>query len=1468
MRKTVEIVRRVVSIVLLLVACIGKTQAQTYPVQVNTQLQAPYSPFLTDYTEIGAQRLIVNFRLNDPTLTEYRGKLRLTIEGVGITIRTKQNFIPQQPLVLQGGGIPLMLYGEDLEEYFNPNNLDFAGLSKNQYEKGAKLPEGVYRFTVEVLDYNRNTVVSNKGTAIAWIILNDPVLLNLPRNESKAAILDPTNIAFTWTPRHTGSPNSAFTTEYIFKLVEIWPASRNPYDAFLSQQPLYETTTSSTQIVYGPAEPALIPGRKYAWQVQAKDTEGRDLFKNEGKSEVYVFQFGDEIGIPQNFRKDGGNSSVLNLRWEPAPDGAIPQQYRVRYRKKSDRDRGVWYESVTPQLWNAIPDLQRDTEYEMQIRAEAAPQYSEYSPSATFKTSAADPVLYECGKEDVPVPVSTSSVLMGLPPGTMLTAAGHKIKVIQAIGSNGDFTGEGWMYLSYLKGAGVRITFSGQINNDYEFTNLAFETVYNKGSVMAQAVDDANNIGNDTNEFFDKKDSAAIVKPDYTVPGTIDNIYVKNDGKIIVVDTEGNESTFEPKKDEKTGNTKETVIADATGNSYTVGADGKVTKNAGTSTGNPAVAQYSVKEKIIVLILEQFQDEIKAWLSTNEKGGEEDDEILLAAELPSCFPRDAGILKPINDNVIPHYKDNPKELITIIEKEEANKQLLDKIEKQFANGTPNLADLSQEDNVNARDNTCEAIMESLNTMDEKTIASLIDYDKLIAWLIENKGKTVAYDFSEFLSKSIYEKITGNGIVHKIPVDKLFYGTVNGERKAFNLKGELSTEKGQVNLDANSGKIQSAIKILPTEDKIQFTLRYKFSDRNTPAITLETNHSDEMEYLFLEQNIVYKDWYKSKVTSDFKQTISNSLKDCNTLDYIYENIPQFVADSFTDEDKWTHLQSMATCRVDRIGTNEYKAILKLVSNISAAYIKQQVDENPSFWMLDIYDRLGKSEKIEFTVAVTKKLNEVWAGDETLQYAYAEESVVYDSPYPSLMVVSCFNLSGKKLEFSTKEFYKCGDKYSTLPCSSLGEPTGMPDNCSHALTLTGSQPIALYISDQFIVVPAFIAGEIVAQAAHDSYMAAAAFYSSVLLPNAILKPATLSKWSRFLGTVSKQAAEQGIAINYEKLAVHEGVNLTNFAAKMSDQYIDVVVHFSDGKFKALIEEGGAFVEKALDAEQLATMIGHLPADKSLRLLSCNDIATAKQLSQQLPARTLYASDGWVELYDDGIILAEHNFKKLVNGEELGAGVSMNGTSKSTNTPIRLGKTVVSATDNFAGFKYISELPDNVLSNISNKGWIDDILTELNSDLADEAFRLKVTNDVDVIDAWGILRNTPYRTNSRYLNYVSTLRNEAKLGSSIRKDYRKTFFEAFPELKDGDYVIHHAIEQQVLKNLPGIVTESEIHSLLNLRGIPKSINSEVHLRRIRVEWDDFYLENPNPTKEQLLQKAKEIDDLLGVQFYPPVR
>jgi len=57
--------------------------------------------------------------------------------------------------------------------------------------------------------------------------------------------------------------------------------------------------------------------------------------------------------------------------------------------------------------------------------------------------------------------------------------------------------------------------------------------------------------------------------------------------------------------------------------------------------------------------------------------------------------------------------------------------------------------------------------------------------------------------------------------------------------------------------------------------------------------------------------------------------------------------------------------------------------------------------------------------------------------------------------------------------------------------------------------------------------------------------------------------------------------------------------------------------------------------------------------------------------------------------------------------------------------------------------------------------------------------------------------------------------------------------------------------------------------LLGIPKDLNSDIHLSKMRIIWNRFYKENPNTvTKEQLLKQATEIDDMFGDMFDPPIR
>ncbi|MGD9720323.1 MAG: hypothetical protein AB7O59_07175 [Pirellulales bacterium] len=110
-------------------------------------------------------------------------------------------------------------------------------------------------------------------------------------------------------------------------------------------------------------------------------------------------------------------------------------------------------------------------------------------------------------------------------------------------------------------------------------------------------------------------------------------------------------------------------------------------------------------------------------------------------------------------------------------------------------------------------------------------------------------------------------------------------------------------------------------------------------------------------------------------------------------------------------------------------------------------------------------------------------------------------------------------------------------------------------------------------------------------------------------------------------------------------------------------------------------------------------------------------------------------------------------------------------------------------------------------------------------------------------------------------------ASFGHAPSTNYRRTFFDAHPEHK-GKVIVHHSVEQQVLDRYPGVVTESELHSLENLRGIPKGNNSETHLSEIRREWNRFYEQYPNATKEELLDNATEIDGKYGHLFDPPIR
>ncbi len=141
--------------------------------------------------------------------------------------------------------------------------------------------------------------------------------------------------------------------------------------------------------------------------------------------------------------------------------------------------------------------------------------------------------------------------------------------------------------------------------------------------------------------------------------------------------------------------------------------------------------------------------------------------------------------------------------------------------------------------------------------------------------------------------------------------------------------------------------------------------------------------------------------------------------------------------------------------------------------------------------------------------------------------------------------------------------------------------------------------------------------------------------------------------------------------------------------------------------------------------------------------------------------------------------------------------------------------------------------------------------------------------ILDATMVGVNSLSKLKLKYANKVNKMDGIEGVSEAKKIDYKKVFFDEYPDL-EGKVVVHHGVEQQVLKKpqTKGLFTEAEMHSLDNLRGIPKEINSDLHLSKIRKEWNRFYREFPNPTKEQLLNKRLEIDKKYGDLFNPPIK
>ncbi|NJB35911.1 fibronectin type III domain-containing protein [Croceivirga sp. JEA036] len=551
------------------------TNAQGYPVQVIPQVTPPPPIYLSEYADASVTNgpLRVQLLLNDFSISNREVRLRMYFDGNGLSFQSNPIVNGAAPLFLDGG-VPLVLTQTDLAPYFQFENI--SGVSGNAY--GKVLAEGSYSVCYEVIDVLTGNVLSARTCAAAIVFQNEPPLLVMPYNRAHVEEKNPQNIVFQWTPRHLNVTN----VEYQLDIVEVWDNQVDPQQAFLSSPPVFSITTNSTNYVYGPADPLLLSGKRYAWRVTAKALQGTEeigLFKNQGHSEIYSFSYAGECSLPEGVTYEVKGKSNVNLYWTDFSTD-VPE-YTIRYRKK-EGENNEWFYSKTTSNTTTLWDLTAGTTYEYQIAKSCGIVVSDFTPVDEFTTALEneEDSLYECGI-DPNFSVENTNPLASLSPGESFVAGDFPVTVETASGSNGRFTGTGFVRIPYLRNLKVAVEFTNVlVNTDSQLAEGSVRTVYDyeNSSILDidEVIDTIDTIAEQVGEFFEGDNDLDEITVNFPIADT--TAIKVQDGNVVITNPANGATVTEPLGDDM-------VITDSEGNVYHVDAAGNVTKGGIKDSG-------------------------------------------------------------------------------------------------------------------------------------------------------------------------------------------------------------------------------------------------------------------------------------------------------------------------------------------------------------------------------------------------------------------------------------------------------------------------------------------------------------------------------------------------------------------------------------------------------------------------------------------------------------------------------------------------------------------------------------------------------------------------------------------------------------------------------------------------------------------------------------------------------------------
>jgi TANFOR domain-containing protein len=277
---------------ILALLCIGiNVSAQVVAaagIGVTLSLTPPYSPRLSDYAEQPGKVIII---IKNNSTSPRKVYLKLNITGDnGIVIASAANNRPAQPITLQGSQL-IQADGNMLRDLFDENKLTYTHITAADIIHKNGLPEGNYQVCVRAFDFIDNVPLSDPVTGCRQIHLAslEPPVLIKPFDKDAVKYFQPQSLLFSWSIPTGSEPG----TKYHFRMVEMIDTKKNSDDAYRNSMPFYEADLASNVLLYGPSQPTMVKGRKYAWAVTALAGTRGAAYRNKGLSAVRSFTFGE-----------------------------------------------------------------------------------------------------------------------------------------------------------------------------------------------------------------------------------------------------------------------------------------------------------------------------------------------------------------------------------------------------------------------------------------------------------------------------------------------------------------------------------------------------------------------------------------------------------------------------------------------------------------------------------------------------------------------------------------------------------------------------------------------------------------------------------------------------------------------------------------------------------------------------------------------------------------------------------------------------------------------------------------------------------------------------------------------------------------------------------------------------------------------------------------------------------------------